>query len=363
MRRYWREQQPPGMFRGGDLMRLMAAIFMLVLICMLMVRFRDPNMWGWAAKDDGKPAETADRAAPPPAHKPAASPGAVSARPLPAATGPTDEDPDQAEEVRNEFQAMTDGALTLGPEEMEAYDRLVFWVKNQSFERLRRRARKDLLFTNFHDEPDKCRGQLAALDMTVRRIVDAGKNRDGVPLHEVWGFTKESGNRLYVAIVVDLPKGMPVGPDVYEKARFAGYFLKLQGYHAAGARPGAAPEKAPVLIGRLEWEPTPVAAPPFDTRQEWFWGLGILAAIGLVVGLRWVYRKLVRRKSAARSAMIATAGAEQIPIEAWLERSSLGETDQSDQGHEEGDSRDGGDRPDDHSGRGTPSFPDGLDGG
>ncbi len=44
---------------------------------------------------------------------------------LPAATGPTDEDPDQAETAREEFQAVTDGSLTLGPEEMEPYDRLV----------------------------------------------------------------------------------------------------------------------------------------------------------------------------------------------------------------------------------------------
>ena len=190
--RYRRGATTARMFRGEQ--RLMTGILMLAVLYML-IAARDPDAWRWFARQ----------------------PVAVSqdpAKPPPPATGPTDEDPDQAETAREEFQAITDGSLKLGPEEMEPYDRLVFWVKNQSFTRLRQRARSDLLFTNFYDEPDKHRGQLATLEMSVRRILDAGKNRDGVQLHEVWGFTAESQDRLYVAIVVDLPKNMPIGPAV-----------------------------------------------------------------------------------------------------------------------------------------------------
>ncbi len=74
--------------------------------------------------------------------------------------------------------------------------------------------------------------------MDVRRSSRRGEESRGVPLYEVWGFTSESRDRLYVAIVVDLPKGMPIGPSVYEKARFTGYFFKLQGYEPAA--PGRA---------------------------------------------------------------------------------------------------------------------------
>ena len=229
MRRYWRERSRPRMFRGAELPRLMTGIVMLAVLYMLYGWMRDANSWRWLAHDDGKPA---------PAVKRLGRERRRPVEPLPAATGPTDEDPDQAATAREEFQAVTDGTLKLGPEEMEPYDRLVFWVKNQSFARLRQRAQPDLLFTNFYDEADKYRGQLVTLEMNVRRILDAGKNRDGSQLYEVWGFTTESRDRLYVAIVVDLPKGMPIGPSVHEKAMFAGYFLKLQGYQSAGAKPG-----------------------------------------------------------------------------------------------------------------------------
>ena len=53
--------------------------------------------------------------------------------PLPKATGPTDQDTDEAETAREEFQAITDGTLTLGPEEMEAYYRLLSWADSQLF--------------------------------------------------------------------------------------------------------------------------------------------------------------------------------------------------------------------------------------
>ena len=93
MRRDWRGQLPQSMFRGAEPMRLVAGIFMLVLICMLMVRFRDPGMWRWLVPET-----------------PAVSGEPKPQRPerLPSATGPTDEDRDQAEKVAEEFQAITE---------------------------------------------------------------------------------------------------------------------------------------------------------------------------------------------------------------------------------------------------------------
>ena len=312
MRRYRREQRPTGMFRGAELMRLTTGLVMLGVLYMLYAWMRQPDTWRWLADADdttSSSADPAERQTPP-----------VEA--LPAAVGPTDEDPDQAEEVRQEFQAIADGTLKIQREEMEPYDRLVFWVKNQSFDRLRQRARSDLLFTNFHDEPDKYRGQLVTMKLNVRRILNAGDNRDGIHLYEVWGSTRESRDRLYVAMVVDLPKGMPIGPSVHETARFVGYFLKLQGYHSAGAKPDAVPDKAPLLIGRLRWEP--IVAPPEEKTWEWVLGLSLLAVIGAVLVLRLVYSRMIRRKPAPRSITSDAATGEVIPIDAWLERSGFG---------------------------------------
>jgi hypothetical protein len=316
MRRYWRERRPTSMFQGAERMRLMTGILMLAVLYMLYSWAREANSWRWFAKLDGESVAVARSGDPVPAPIPAAA--------LPPATGATDEDPDQAEEVRQEFQAVTDGTLTLTPEEMEPYDRLVFWAANQSFERLLRRSKSNLLFTHFHDEPNKYRGQLATLELNVRRILDAGKNRDGTQLYEVWGFTKESRDRLYVAIVVDLPKGMPIGPAVYEKAQFAGYFFKLQGFHAAGVKPGTVPDKSPLLIGRLDWKPTVAATPPIDTAQEWIWGLSALAAVGVVL-LVWFIGVKLRPKTVVRPAIRDAASGEVIPIETWLEQAGFDE--------------------------------------
>ena len=313
MRRSWRIAQSSRLFRGAELPRLISSLILLGVLYLLYGYLRDVNTWHWL-DDASEPraATAADAESQPPKNAP-----------LPPAAGPTDEDPAQAEEAAQEFQAVTDGALTLGPEEMEPYDRLVFWVCNQSMERLLRRARSDLLFTHFHDEPDKYRGRLVSLDLNVRRIIDAGKNRDGVQLYEVWGFTTESRDRLYAAIVVDLPKGMPIGPSVHEKAKFVGYFFKLQGYHAAGAKPGAVPDRTPLLIGRLEWEPAPV--PKIEDSRSWMWGVGLLAVLVLAVGARMLYHKFRPKKHVFPTAVRDPGTGEIVAIDQWLEQSAFGE--------------------------------------
>ena len=123
----------------------------------------NPDNWRWLVQKP--PAAAGGRAA------------SAPAPPLPKATGPTDEDPDQAETAQEEFQALTDGTTKLGPEEMDPYNRLVFWVKNQSFARLDRRAQHGLWYTDLYDQPDKHRGELVALDLDIRRAKDVGENR------------------------------------------------------------------------------------------------------------------------------------------------------------------------------------------
>jgi hypothetical protein len=302
------------MFRGAELMRLMTGILMLGIICMLMVRFRDPGMWRWVAPNgETKQTSTSEESKKP------------ETPPLPEATGPTDEDPDQADEAKEEFQVLADGTLQLQREEMEAYDRLVEWVKNQSFERLYQRAKKDVWYTDLHDAPNRYRGKLVAFDaMEIRRAKFVEENRYRVPLHEAWGVTNESRGRPYDIIVVDYPKDMPQGYDIYAKADFAGYFLKLQGYEPGSAKPGQPPERAPLLIGRFRWKPAPVAAPPVDAEDEWTWGIGLLAVIALALAIRWGYYKWFRRAPLARPRIADAKSGEVIPVETWLEQADFG---------------------------------------
>ena len=137
------------------------------------------------------------------------------------------------------------------------------------------------LYTNFYDEPDKYRGQLVTMDLDVRQVVDAGdKNRLGITFVRGVGKTTQSWSRLYVAVVVDYPKGYGPGRIVRQRRRCSlqGYFLKLQGYVPYKAKPGTAPEKAPLLIGRLAWAPPAPAAA--GQSQPWPWGTGEPQAVG-----------------------------------------------------------------------------------
>ena len=124
---------------------------------------------------------------------------------------------------------------------MPAYFQILSWVDHQSTALLRKRAKRDVLYSDFRKTPDSMRLQIVELKLNVRQIVrlhQAPKNgitepmttREGQPLYEVRGFTQEGGSNLYIGIVTDLPEGMPIGTSINEDAKLVGYFFKLQGY-------------------------------------------------------------------------------------------------------------------------------------
>ena len=114
MRRYWEEQRPRPVLNASLALRLLCGVGMLALVAMLVVRMGEPELWRWMAGDNGRSATAAVD---------------ESSRPIPEATGPTDQDPDQTAIAREEFQVLTDGALKLQQPEMEPYYRLVAWSK------------------------------------------------------------------------------------------------------------------------------------------------------------------------------------------------------------------------------------------
>ena len=183
----------------------------------------------------------------PPGNQPASEPSSAAAiARLPPPTGPTDEDEEESEAAKEDFQAITDGTIGLDQVEMFAYNRLVSWVKSQSFARLWARARKNPAYTYLYDDAAGRRRALVALDVEIRQACDAGKTETGVQLYEASATTQQSGSHLYELLIVDFPVKMPVGTVIREKARFAGYFLKVHGYkprggagQAAGASPAA----------------------------------------------------------------------------------------------------------------------------
>ena len=319
--RHRREQRPAIGFRANELRWMAMGVTTLVVLGLLIATLREPG--GSDSLGDVGQAAAQTQPAPP-------------ASPLPKATGPTDEDRDQAKKARDEFPALSDGTTTIGQEEMAPYNRLVSWVTNQSFARLWARAKKNLAYTYLYDEPTKYRGKLVALDVTICLAREAQKNDYGVLLNEAWATTAESRGRLYGLVVVDFPPEMPVERFIREKARFVGYFLKIQGYESGVARPGQRPERAPMLIGRLEWTPA-AATSAGDIAREWIWVAGGLGALVVMWAALWGVGRLRGHTSPASRSILSPASNAVIPVEQWLEQSRLNSHDDRDDADEEKD--------------------------
>lgn len=284
-----------------------------VLLLALIPLAKNPKTWKFFAPQEEKPKTLARDLDQPAADKKSPSPatpaekkadsGATSAEPSQQAAeenvpGPTDLDQEQREAAIEEFQAVSDRTTELQPEEMPIYWRMFEWSKNQSFAEMNRRAKGRVVLNDFMQSPEVWRGELVSLDLNVRQVLayDAPENPAGVKkVYEIRGWTTESKAWLYFVVTAWIPPEMPVGADVYENVRVTGYFLKLQGYHAAGAGPEDKPLVAPLLVGRIDWRPSPLA-----TKQEfdysWLWWVGGLGI--LYIGVRLLLPRLFGRSSA-----------------------------------------------------------------
>jgi hypothetical protein len=355
---------PPGtLFHGNEWLRLATMIVMLGVIFLMIERSRDPNTWTWLAadtptgdvqnsppaeknglddnNDTNKPNSTkSPHPNPLPKGEGTSSIDSMSETTKPASDlglgGPSDQDPQEAEAVKEEFQAVSDGTLSIQREEMAAYHRLLKWTENQPLAEMLKRAKKDSVLTQFYQSPDKYRGQLFTLELNVRRILKYSDN--GIALYEVWGWTSESRTWLYVGVVIDLPKGMPIGPDVYENATLVGYFFKMQGYLEAGAKPHAAPLQAPLFVGRLIWRPT---EKPQAQHADGFWGLFLLIAFLAFITFRWglLLWDRIRRSPAVPA---GPAKSNSKAVEDWLANTQSDNLTEEDKPQEDADSQHGG---------------------
>lgn len=333
---------------------------MLAVVFMLIVRARDPNTWQWLAPGDGEPA---------PAAKPA-HPAVEVVRPdepEPAeavVSGPTDEDPEEQEFVKEAFQAIEDYRLAITPTEMPAYERVVQWAINQPYQQLAQRSRRDVKLARLMNAPDEYRGKLVGVTLNVKRVEpwdlkiyadDSPRGPDAKPekvlkLYEAWGTTWEGKAWPYLVILVDVPPEMPIGDGIEEKVSFAGYFFKIQKYYDKLHREN----HCPVLIGRAQWEPAP--AGPKLTQSDVYATYAIIAAVVLiaVIGLLSALLGRKRRPALAGSAAMSSAAPG---IEEWFDQPE-GEGNKS---TPSGDSILGDAGSNGHSkGNGRP-FPHGLD--
>ena len=376
-------QRPQRFFRGAEFGRLMTMIGMCVVLVVMIKRASEPGMWQWlvskppeqekVVREDTVRSKSA-KVEPEKKQeaKPQADTSAKAAKKIPAATGPTDEDADEASGAIEDYDYVSDGTTHINQEDIQAYERLVRWVINQPYARLLARVnQKNPTYSQLRAAPRDFRepGKIFEINLHLRQVVkfDAKMTFDTNPdvqqepvtLYEMWGTTDESRGRFFHLIVFDPPAGLPLGQDVREDVRFVGYFFRLQAYEPGNAKLNAPPLIAPSFIGRIAWQPAAPGGVVSSTELPWMILLGGGVAIVVAVCLGVV---LLNRKK-RNVAYLATDLPPPPPmsVEEWLDRvdngangsaQSNGHSDDLDSGetyrngHSNGSTRLFSDRPD-----------------
>jgi hypothetical protein len=222
-------------------------------------------------------------------------------------------------EAKADFDAVSDG--TMHPE-LPAYRRLLHWTLDQPFSALQQQARTDLAFTDLYLRPAEYRGSLIQLHMNVKMIVPIdekevqdllGNEAKDNKLYEVWGNSSESKSRLYMAVVVGLPQEMPIGANLDEEVMLAGYFLKVLAYYAEN---DGKKWLAPMLVGRLQWQPPQQAHAEYWLSAIALGGFIIIAAGGWVV---FLLKRSTRKPAAVAFQNIITDNLDNTSLAHWLQ--------------------------------------------
>jgi hypothetical protein len=241
--------RPSPLFHGSELPRL-------VILSVIMVA-------GWAVAwhYTQRPPE------------PVEPPVTVSGRPEPVV-------PDRAAE----FETVTD-RTPMSFRDNAAYALLLDRARSKTPAELAGTSRRDVVLTHLWERPDHYRGVPIHLLGTALRVIryDSKFSKNGW-LYEASIITPEARRVPYQCVFEDAPQGFPIGTNLSERVVFNGYFLKIMKYEAADVARGA-----PVLIGRIGWEPRePSTAEPGGMTPTLCWTLIALAAMFFISLVRWI---------------------------------------------------------------------------
>ena len=300
-------RRPTGAFRLNEMMRLLSAIVLLGIIGLLCVQTRQVKLWSLIANDDSQ-------------NMPTVKPGASAASEPEQmewketiVEGPTSDDPEEQDDAKADFPALFDKQDILA-EEMPSYWRLLRWTQAESTESLHARSRNDLVYTHLAQDPEKYRGTLVSLRLHLKRVLrhDAPQNSDNLgKVFEAWGTTKESGSNPYVVIFPEKQPQLPLGADVFEEAKFEGFFLKLLSYEARDGHK----RYAPLLVGRLNWMENPASVALKRQSHDSYWVIGGVLILVLVVFFTQWWGS---RDAASSIDLVGLAAKEEAAVDQWI---------------------------------------------
>jgi len=165
-----------------------------------------------------------------------------------------------------EFEAIVDKA-PMRLRENAAYSILLRRARDTPAKALSAESRRDLFWTHLWERPAKYRGVPVHLEGTARRILSYEVNPELAPggrVYEAWVYSDENRMDPYVLVFEEPPTGLVIGPDLFIRITFDGYFFKLLRYRA-----GDVHRAAPMLVGRLRATPAqaPAPAPMVELRN------------------------------------------------------------------------------------------------
>jgi hypothetical protein len=283
-------ERPPGFFQGSELPRL------LVLAVVMVVG------WGLIWHFARKVAQPPDPAL------------LVTEKPEPIVA---DRSP--------EFESVTD-RTPVGFRDNAAYALLLERARSKSPDELAAVSRRDVLLPHLWQNPDQYRGIPIHLLGTALRVLryPTKLSKTGW-IYEASIITPDARRAPFQCVFEEAPVGLPIGADVSERVVFNGYFLKIWGYHAGDVARGA-----PLLVGKIGWEPRdPAGADAGNSTLRW--SLMAIAVMFVVSLGRWAYQ-LYRLFTAPPVSPLLAAGSpvEEIDpgaLNDWVQ--SLGPGDES----------------------------------
>ncbi len=234
-----------------------------------------------------------------------------------------------------EFETVTD-RTPMSFRDSAAYAYLLEKARKLTPAELAAQSRRDILLTHIWDRPELHRGVPIHIMGTLKRLIryEAKMSKTGW-IYEASIYTPEASRFPYQCVFVDTPGGLPLGADVTERVVFNGYFLKIMRYQAADVARGA-----PVLVGRIGWEPHAApapaagAAPARESNPLLYWSLVVLGVMFLLSLGRWIFQ-LSHFLSGPRSTITAASRpAEDIApgeLDAWVDSLASPEDEEPEQ--------------------------------
>jgi hypothetical protein len=287
--------------------RLWTSLIMLAIVGLVYFQARNPNNWRWLTADDAADPQAAHATKNP---SPRWKETLISAQ--------NDQDSEELAAGRMQLDAVID-KRPLEKLDMPAYWRLLKWARSQSFEELEGRAKRDVVYAQLFQRPEKYRGQLIRLRLHVRRIVKGddvpANTADAEDIFELWGSTDESKSQPYGVICPEMPDWFRTGGDVEEECVFVGYFFKLMAHDALNTQ-----RASPVLIGRLRPISIPTSTKRTPARTSTLDILVVTSVLGILAFGIW---RLITIRRRAQRAVGASSQREDV-IESWLCEPSTG---------------------------------------